>query len=157
MSSSESVPTSHHSPPDIESEPDWITIAAAAQLSGRSPTQFYVWRSKGRAPVRMEEMDGRVHVNAADLKQWMAANPLREKAPAKEKSARVPQHSLKPAPPSSRPEEVRSVANRSAAPQFSFTCATGSELKQWAEFLDELTRRGVALKFRIDGGRITLS
>lgn len=168
-------------PPDSSAQelPDevWITISEAAQLSGRSPTQFYVWRSKGRSPVRIEEIEGRVRVNADDLRQWTAANPMREKAPSTAKTARLPQprlpqHSLKPNPPaprvesprmdtprsdSSRAETPRAVARGASATQFSFVCETGAELKQWAEFLDELARRGVQLKFRVDGGRITLT
>ncbi|MBL8897722.1 MAG: hypothetical protein JNM84_08840 [Planctomycetes bacterium] len=67
-----------HVPHGDASAETWITIAEAAQLSGRSPTQFYVWRSKGRAPVRIEEREGKVCVHADDLRRWTQANPKRE-------------------------------------------------------------------------------
>ncbi|MBK9387418.1 MAG: hypothetical protein IPN34_21600 [Planctomycetes bacterium] len=147
----------------------WISIAEAAQISGRSPTQFYVWRSKGRSPVRMEEREGKVCVHVDDLRRWTQENPKRigmggaPRGPRarREGIAAAPREQEQlpaaPATGSSPSAELRPAPRRDSARSFSFRCETGAELRAWAELLDELGRRGVQLAFRIESGRITLS
>jgi hypothetical protein len=131
----------------------WISIAEAAERSGRSPAQFYVWRSKGRAPIRIEERDGRVCVHADDLRRWTLEHPKRGTlAPARraERPARV----SAPMPEASAPAAEACEPELSPAPRstgrrsFTFRCETGADLRAWADFLDELGRRGVELEFR---------
>jgi hypothetical protein len=145
----------------------WITIAEAAQRSGRSPTQFYVWRSKGRSPVRMEERNGKVCVHADDLQRWTDANPKRgptSSAPLLPRGSRLSRTraGAPPAEPEAAAEdaprdELQPVPRAAAGRGFSFRCETGAELKAWADLLEELGRRGVRLAFRVEGGRITVS
>jgi hypothetical protein len=161
----------HHdaqAPLTSEGAATWISIAEAAQISGRSPTQFYVWRSKGRAPVRIEEREGKVCVHADDLRRWTQENPKRSgmggapRGPRPRRAeapvARLESERLPAAPAEASPSAELRPAARGAAPRsFSFRCETGAELRAWAELLDELGRRGVQLAFRIESGRITLS
>jgi hypothetical protein len=144
----------------------WISIAEAAERSGRSPAQFYVWRSKGKAPIRIEEREGRVCVHAEDLRRWTLEHPKRGTlAPARraERPARASAPTPAPAPETSAPPadarqpELVPAPRASGRRSFSFRCETGAELRAWADFLDELGRRGVELEFRVDGGRITLA
>lgn len=144
---------SAHSPLASSNGETWIPIAEAALRSGRSTTQFYVWRSKGKSPVRIEEVGGKVCVHADDLRRWTLEHPMRGKsraaaprAAAKAEAAKAPAHDvLRPAP--------RTAASKS----FTFRCESGAELRAWAEFLEELAHRGAKVSFRVDGGRITLS